>query len=123
MEEVVKTITNVKIVNNNVSDLKIKIQMLNEIIEKKDPYIGLYAELLLSMGDMKLNYRDYMITEPINCSEELKRVFNADYDLCAALLTMILREDHFSSVSFNQRFAAGQVLPILNRMRDMLYMK
>lgn len=36
MEEVVKTITNVKIVNNNVSDLKIKIQMLNEIIEKKD---------------------------------------------------------------------------------------
>lgn len=35
MEEVVKTITNVKIVNNNVSDLKIKIQMLNEIIEKK----------------------------------------------------------------------------------------
>ena len=36
MEEVVKTITNVKIVNNNVSDLKIKIQMLNEIIGKKD---------------------------------------------------------------------------------------
>lgn len=36
MKEVVKTITNVKIVNNNVSDLKIKIQMLNEIIGKKD---------------------------------------------------------------------------------------
>lgn len=72
-----------------------KIEMIQEIIEKKDPYIGLYAELLLSMGDMKLNYRDYMITEPINCSEELKRVFNADYDLCAALLTMVLREDQF----------------------------
>ena len=52
-----------------------KIEMIQEIIEKKDSYIGLYAELLLSMGDMKLNYRDYMITEPINCSEELKRVF------------------------------------------------
>ena len=51
-----------------------KIEMIQEIIEKKDPYISLYAELLLSMGDMKLNYRDYMITEPINCSEELKRV-------------------------------------------------
>ena len=37
-----------------------KIEMIQEIIEKKDPYIGLYAELLLSMGDMKLNYRDYM---------------------------------------------------------------
>ena len=59
-----------------------KIEMIQKIIEKKDPYIGLYAELLLSMGDMKLNYRDYMITEPINCSEELKRFFNADYDLC-----------------------------------------
>ena len=56
-------------------------------------------------------------------AEELKRVFNADYDLCAALLTMILREDHFSSGSFKQRFAAGQVLPILNRMRDLLCMK
>lgn len=100
-----------------------KLKMIQNVLEQPDPSIGLYTELLLSMGDMKLNYRDYMITEPINCSEELKRVFNADYDLCAALLTMILREDHFSSVSFNQRFAAGQVLPILNRMRDMLYMK
>ena len=100
-----------------------KIEMIQEIIEKKDPYIGLYAELLLSMGDMKLNYRDYMITEPINCSEELKRVFNADYDLCAALLTMVLREDHFSCGSFKQRFAAGQVLLILKRMRDILSMK
>ena len=93
-----------------------KIEMIQKIIEKKDPYIGLYTELLLSMGDMKLNYRDYMITEPI------KRVFNADYDLCAALLTMVLREEHFSSGSFEQRFAAGQVLPILNRMMDMLCM-
>ena len=100
-----------------------KIEMIQEIIEKKDPYIGLYAELLLSMGDMKLNYRDYMITEPINCSEELKRVFNADYDLCSALLTMVLREDHFSCGSFKQRFAAGQVLLILKRMRDILSMK
>ena len=72
------------------------------------------------MVDMKLNYRDYMITEPINCSEELKRVFNADYDLCAALLTMVLREDHFSNGSFKRRFAAGQVLPILKCMMDVL---
>ena len=45
MEEVVKTITNVKIVNNNVSDLKIKIQMLNEIIEKKD--IKLFLDYMI----------------------------------------------------------------------------
>ena len=38
-----------------------KIEMIQKIIEKKDPYIGLYTELLLSMGDMKLNYRDYQL--------------------------------------------------------------
>ena len=86
-----------------------KIEMIQKIIEKKDPYIGLYAELLLSMGDMKLNYRDYMITEPINCSEELKRFFNADYDLCAALLTMVLREDHFSNGSFQKKISMGDL--------------
>ena len=57
-----------------------KLKMIQNVLEQPDPSIGLYTELLLSMGDMKLNYRDYMITEPINCSEELKRVFNADYD-------------------------------------------
>lgn len=97
-----------------------KLKMIQNVLEQPDPSIDLYTELLLSMGDMKLNYRDYMITEPINCSEELKRVFNADYDLCAALLTMVLREDHFSNGSFKRRFAAGQVLPILKRMMDVL---
>ena len=97
-----------------------KLKMIQKVLEQPDSSIGPYTELLLSMGDMKLNYRDYMITEPINCSEELKRVCNADYDLCAALLTMILREEHFSCGSFKQRFAAGQVLPILKRMRNVL---
>lgn len=50
MEEVVKTITNVKIVNNNVSDLKIKIQMLNEIIEKKD------IKLFFRLYDKKIKH-------------------------------------------------------------------
>ena len=97
-----------------------KIEMIQEIIEKKDPYIGLYAELLLSMGDMKLNYRDYMITEPIDCDEELERISGADYERCTALLTMLLREDHFSNSSFERRFADGQVLPVLVRMKDVL---
>ena len=36
-----------------------------------------------------------MTTEPINCNEALKRLECDDYDLCSALLTMLLREDHF----------------------------
>ena len=71
---------------------------------------------------MKREEKIEMIQEIIE-KKELKRVFNADYDLCAALLTMVLREDHFSCGSFKQRFAAGQVLLILKRMRDILSMK
>ena len=59
---------------------------------------------------------DYMTTEPINCNEELQRVKNADYELCTALLTAILREDHFSNGSFEYRQRAGQVDEILKRM-------
>ena len=57
-----------------------------------------------------------MTTEPINCNEELQRVKNADYELCTALLTAILREDHFSNGSFEYRQRAGQVDEILKRM-------
>lgn len=52
-------------------------------------------EVLEEIGDLKTNYWDYMTTEPVNCNEELKRLECADYDLCSALLTMLLREDHF----------------------------
>lgn len=43
-------------------------------------------------------------------------VANADYELCTALLTAILREDHFSNGSFERRQRAGQVDEILKRM-------
>ena len=52
-------------------------------------------EVLEEPGDLKTNYWDYMTTESINCNEELKRLECADYDLCSALLKMLLREDHF----------------------------
>lgn len=76
----------------------------------------LYYDLLERMGDLKRNYWDYMSTEPINCDVELKRLPEADYDLCAALLTMLLREDHFSNGALRERYEAGQVDAILCRM-------
>lgn len=97
-----------------------KIRMIQGILELKDPRENLYTDLLKTMGDLKTNYGDYMITEPIDCNEELKRVSGADYDLCTALLTMLLREDHFSNGSFDRRFADGQVLPVLERMKVVL---
>ena len=75
-----------------------------------------YYDLLERMGDLKSSYYDYMSTAPINCDVELKRLPEADYDLCAALLTMLLREDHFSNGALCERYKAGQVDAILRRM-------
>ena len=97
-----------------------KIRMIREVLELKDPQEDLYVNLLRKIGDLKNNYGDYMITEPIDCDEELERISGADYELCTALLTMLLREDHFSNGSFERRFAEGQVLPVLVRMKDVL---
>ena len=82
--------------------------------------VSSYYETLENIGDMKYNYGDYMITEPIDCHEELKRLPKADYDLCCALLTMLLREDHFCNGSFERRFKAGEVQPVLDRMIALL---
>ncbi|MGN8754130.1 hypothetical protein [Blautia sp. HCP3S3_C4] len=54
-----------------------------------------YYKALERIGDIKSSYGDYLITEPINCNIELERLPGSDYDLCCALLTMLLREDHF----------------------------
>ena len=80
----------------------------------------LYYDLLERMGDLKRNYWDYMSSEPINCDIELERLPDADYDLCAALLTMLLREDHFSNGALRMRYEAGQVDAILSRMIELL---
>ena len=79
-----------------------------------------YYELLENMGDLKTDYHTYATTEPIDCDKELERVPNADYELCTALLTMILREDHFSNGSFERRQRMGQVNAILKRMLETL---
>ena len=79
-----------------------------------------YYEALENIGDMKYNYGDYMITEPIDCNKELERLPEADYDLCCALLTMLLREDHICNGSFERRYKAGEVQPILDRMITLL---
>ena len=93
-----------------------KIPTCFKMVLKKRYRERTYYSLLEDMGDLKGNYADYMTTKPINCSEELQRVANADYELCTALLTAILREDHFSNGSFEHRQRAGQVDEILKRM-------
>ena len=73
----------------------------------------IYIELLEKLGDTQRHYYDYVTT---NVDEELKRLPTADYHLCCCLLTLLLREDHFSNGSFGERYRSGVVTEILNRM-------
>lgn len=87
----------------------------NEILSE-----DLFYDALSQCGDLKHNYSIYMTTEPINCDRELQRLDTADYDLCCALLTMLLREDHFCNGSFIQRQRKGQVNAIVERIIRLL---
>ena len=79
-----------------------------------------FYEVLEECGDLKLNYSEYASTHPIDCDRELLRLPTADYDTCCALLSMLLREDHFSNGSFVRRQRAGQVKAIVDRMITLL---
>lgn len=85
--------------------------------------VDYFYDVLENCNALKTNYHEYMTTAPINCDEELIRLSTADYDLCCALLTMLLREDHFSNGSFERRQRCGQVKPIIERIIKLLLPK
>ena len=86
---------------------KEKRQLLQNLIDADALSVISYYETLENTGDMKYNYGDYLITEPIDCDMELARLKDADYELCCVLLTMLLREDHFSNGSFESLACPG----------------
>ena len=88
------------------------IQAIRGVFHREDEYY----KLLEDMGDLKTNYRDYMTSDFIDCDVELKRLEEADYELCTALFTMLLREDHFSNGSLCRRYESGQLDAVLCKM-------
>jgi hypothetical protein len=97
-----------------------KIVLFQKLNTKKITDAETFYETLEKCDALKTNYHDYMTTSPIDCDEELLRLPRADYDLCCALLTMLLREDHFSNGSFVRRQRIGQVKPIVERIIHLL---
>lgn len=79
-----------------------------------------YYDQLETLGLIKYDYGAFLITEPINIEVELRRVPDADFDLCCALLTMLFREDHFDNGSFDYRVERGDVKLIVEHMRDLI---
>lgn len=97
-----------------------KISLLRTLSSERVLRTELFYDVLEECQDLKFNYHEYASTHPIDCRQELLRLPSADYDTCCALLTMLLREDHFSNGSFEQRQRAGQVKPIVDRMITLL---
>ena len=107
---------NVKLSERNQKIDDILAQLLSYEHSKFDQYY----DQLENLDMIVYNYGSYLITEPINVDEELRRVFHADFDLCRALLTLLFREDHFDNGSFDHRVERGDVKLIVERMRDLL---
>lgn len=97
-----------------------KISLLRTLSSERILRVELFYDVLEECGDLKFNYHEYASTHPIDCRQELLRLPTADYDTCSALLTMLLREDHFSNGSFERRQRAGEVKPIIDRMITLL---
>lgn len=97
-----------------------KISLLNQLSSDAVLRTDLFYDILEECGALKLNYSEYATTHPIDCRQELLRLPTADYDTCCALLTMLLREDHFSNGSFERRQRAGEVRPIVDKMIALL---
>ena len=75
-----------------------------------------FYDVLEKCDALKYNYAEYLITEPIDCDSELLRIPTADYDLCCAILTLMLREDHFDNGSFYRSQRNGQIKKIVDRI-------
>ena len=100
--------------------LEEKIECFQKLNSCDSLHVDICYDVLEKCGALITNYHNYMKTAPINCDEELMRLPSADYDLCCALLTMLLREDHFSNGSFCERQRKGQVKPIVDRVIKLL---
>lgn len=76
-----------------------------------------YLDLLTAHDWEQPQYYEFMMTRPVWMDMELRRVETADFSLCCALLTALLREDHFSNGAFAARVRNGDVKRLLHRMR------
>ena len=97
-----------------------KLDQLKELLDPQYTLVDFYTQVLEEIGALDFHYYDKMTTSPIDVTVELGRLPQADFSLCGTLLTMLLREDHFSEGSFDKRFRNGEVTPIVERMIKLL---
>ena len=105
---------------SNMSAMKStdKVKTIDSLIAETDT--SKFYESLSKAGWLVTDYNRYMKTAPVNADTELERLSNADFELCCALLTMLLREDYFSNGSFERRRKGGHIDAILARMKTLI---
>lgn len=101
-------------------ELREKILKLQELNPEGALQVERFYNVIEECELLKANYDEYMTTAPIDCDTELLRLPVANYDLCCALLTMLIREDHYSNGSFERRQRSGQVKLIIERILNIL---
>ena len=75
-----------------------------------------YKEAFDTAGELKDNYQEFLRHKPINCDLELKRLHEADYDQCCAMITMLLEEEKYSPGAFAKRLHQQEPQKIIDRM-------
>ena len=93
-----------------------KIARLRKLSSEQVLRAELFYDILEECEALKPDYSNYASTHPIDCNRELRQFDAANYELCCALITMLLREDYFSNGTFDRRQRSGQVKPIIDRM-------
>ena len=97
-----------------------KIMLFEQLNTDKTLRIECFYDVLEKCNALKTNYKEFMTTEPIDYDVELRRLPAAGFDLCCALLTMLLREDRVCNGAFDKRQKCGQVQPIVRRILELL---
>ena len=101
-------------------DITTKIKTLKSISTNDVRQEGLLYETIYKCNLLKHDYSSYMTTHPINCDIELLRLPSSNYDLCCALLTMLLREDYFCNGAFEKRIRNGDIKRVVDRLISIL---
>lgn len=93
--------------------------VLNNLLEmhpmRKDAYYG----SLRTLGLIIIDDRRFFHL-PIDADAELRTLPSADFERCAALLCMLLREDHWFENAFDERLVEGWPQRIVKRMIALL---
>lgn len=90
-----------------------KIKKIKAVLDSKSPRLEHYYTLFEEMDDIVYNYTEFVES---NVDKEIKRLSNADYQMCCCLMTLIFREDYNMNGRFKKRYDSGMVTSILKRM-------